>query len=235
MAFTNFVLALGLLATTLFLPAHAQNPTGTPYADKTTNITFSTWSIPASQSSESSSSALTFGLALPSNALEADAIEFVGYLHCSPPAGWCGISLGGSMTDALLLVAYADGDTVKHTLRYTTEYSLPAAYTGNATVSSVHSEVSENAFTTIVRCKDCLHWEQGGSSGGASTSTGLMDLAFALSSEKPGGTAVCADEVRFVRHSQQGTWVAFLDEGAIAGNYGDLVGLAGDREGGGGC
>ncbi|KAL4997980.1 hypothetical protein BDV10DRAFT_185783 [Aspergillus recurvatus] len=233
MTFTNFVLALGLLATTPFSPAHAQGPAGTPYTDKTTNITISTWSIPAAQSSESSTSPVTFGLTLPSNSLETDATELIGYLHCSPPAGWCGISLGGSMTDALLLVAYADGDTVKHTLRYTTEYSLPAAYTGNATVSPIRSEVSEGSFTTIVHCKDCLHWEQGASSGGASTSTGQMDLAYALSSEKPGGAGECADEARFVRHSQQGTWVAFLDEGAVAEKYGEWAGLAGDVEGDG--
>ncbi|KAL4752794.1 hypothetical protein BDW72DRAFT_191756 [Aspergillus terricola var. indicus] len=233
MAFTNLALTLGLVATTLFSPAHAQNPTGTPYTDKTTNITFSTWSIPSSQSSELPASPITFGLTLPSNALETDADDFIGYLHCSPPTGWCGISLGGSMTDALLLVAFADGDSVKHTLRYTTEYSLPAVYTGNATVSPIHSVVSENSFTTIVHCKDCLHWEQDGSSGRASTSSGQMDLAYALSSEKPGRAAGCADEARFVRHSQQGTWVAFLDTAAVAENYGDWVGLA--REGSNGC
>ncbi|KAL6230465.1 hypothetical protein BDW75DRAFT_244779 [Aspergillus navahoensis] len=235
MAFANFVLALGLLATTLFSAAHAQKPSGTPYTEKTTNITFSTWSIPASQSSGSSASFLTYGLTLPSNALKTDATEFIGYLHCSSPTGWCGISLGGSMTDSLLLVAYADGSTVKHTLRYTTEYSLPAAYTGNGTVAPILSDVSEDSFTTVVHCKDCLHWEQGGSSGGASTSTGQMDLAYALSSKKPGDAAGCADEARFVRHSQQGTWVAFLDEGAAAEKYGEWVGLAGDVEGGDGC
>jgi cellobiose dehydrogenase (acceptor) len=137
------------------------------------------------------------------------------------------------MTDALLLVAFVDSNTVKHTLRYTTEYSLPAAYTWNATVLPIHSDVSEDSFTTIVHCKDCLHWEQDGSSGRASTSSGQMDLAYALSSEKPGGAAGCADEARFVRHSQQGTWVTFLDKGAIAESYRDWVGLA--REGNNGC
>ncbi|CBF75002.1 uncharacterized protein ANIA_10488 [Aspergillus nidulans FGSC A4] len=233
MGFTNLALTLGLLATTLSSPAHAQNPTGTLYTDKATNITFSTWSIPASQSSESQASPLTFGLTLPSKALETDATDLIGYLHCSSPTGWCGISLGGSMTDALLLVAFVDSNTVKHTLRYTTEYALPAAYTGNATVSPIHSDVSEDSFTTIVHCKDCLHWEQKGSSGRASTSSGQMDLAYALSSEKLVGAAGCADEARFVRHSQQGTWIAFLDEGAVAESYRDWVGLT--REGNNGC
>ncbi|KAL4973832.1 hypothetical protein BDW66DRAFT_153414 [Aspergillus desertorum] len=237
MALSNLAVTLGLLATTVFSSAQAQNLTGTPYTDKTTNITFSTWSVPAAKSSGSSASTspVTFGLTLPSNSLETDATEFIGYLHCSAPTGWCGISLGGSMTDALLLVAYADNTTVKHTLRYTAEYSLPAAYTGNATVGAIHFDVSKDSFTTIVHCKDCLHWEQGGSSGRASTSTEQMDLAYALSSEKPGGAAGCADKARFVRHSQQGTWAAFPDEGAVAEKYGDWVGLVSDGEGNDGC
>ncbi|KAL4784338.1 hypothetical protein BJX76DRAFT_357184 [Aspergillus varians] len=216
MALTKLALIVSTIATTLLSTSHAQAPNGTPYTDPTTNISFSTWDIPKS----SGAGPLTFGLALPTSALETDATEFIGYLQCAPAKGWCGISLGGAMTDSLLLVAYPDpaNNTVKHSLRFTPRYTLPGLYGGNATVTPIQSNVTDDSFTSIFRCQGCLHWSQNGTEGAAATSSGHLDLAFALASEGPRNSA-CPDEATFVQHSHQGTWLAFVDEGATGRGY----------------
>ncbi|KAL4877627.1 hypothetical protein BJY04DRAFT_221996 [Aspergillus karnatakaensis] len=229
MAVRNLVISIYTIIATVLSFTSAQAPTGTSLIDVSTNMTFSTWSIPGSNSI----GPLTFGLALHTTALETDASEFIGYLQCAAAKGWCGISLGGSMTDSLLLVAYADPSKkekdVQISPRYTTKYSLPQPYEGNATVNTIRSEVTDAGFTTIFHCQDCLHWAQGESKGGAKTSSGTMDLAYAISPETP-TNAACAHEAVFAQHKAQGTWVAFVDSNATSTEY---EGWAKLRKGGG--
>ncbi|KAL3456786.1 hypothetical protein BJX64DRAFT_293794 [Aspergillus heterothallicus] len=194
------------VATTFLSTCNAQAPTGTPYTDPDTNTTFSTWEIPGPLG-------LTFGLALPASAHEVDATDFTGYIKCTTATGWCGISLGGAMTDSLLLVAYSDPtteDAVAIAPRYTSRYALPEAYTGNVTIAPVSSHVdkSNDSFTTVFTCAGCLHWLQDGVEGGAKTSSGMLDLAWAVSPEKPGVDQKSGELVSLVQHEQQGTWVA---------------------------
>ncbi|KAL4929382.1 uncharacterized protein BDV17DRAFT_290701 [Aspergillus undulatus] len=232
MAFTKVVPSFVALLSTLIPTCYAQAPQGAPYADPANNITFSTWDIPSS----SGTGPLKYGFALPPTSLVTDASDFIGYLQCTPVNGWCGISLGGSMTESLLLVAYADTNsaskTVKYTLRFTSEYNLPGVYSGNATILPISTDVTADSFTSIFLCRNCLQWEQGESVGGASTSGGMLDLAFAVSPEGP-TRSECADEAVFVRHENQGTWVAFVDEGAVNGEYDSWAALAEDAEGDG--
>ncbi|KAL4797743.1 hypothetical protein BDV19DRAFT_387170 [Aspergillus venezuelensis] len=231
MTFLKFASALCAVSTALLPLTTAQAPTGTRYTDATTNISLTTWDIPE----VSGTGPLKFGLTLPSTALETDATDFVGYLTCKPATGWCGISLGGSMTDSLLVVAYADSESkvVKHNLRYTSKYELPAVYKGKTTLTPISSTVAEESFTSIFHCKDCLHWEQDGAIvGAASTSSGMLDLAFAVSPEAP-TNAACADDAVFVRHANQGTWVAFVNEGGVSAEFEKSAGLA--KGGSDGC
>jgi hypothetical protein len=119
------------------------------------------------------------------------------------------------MTDSLLLVAYADPNskpetenTVAISPRYTTTYTLPAAYTGNLTITplSTHVDKSTNSFETVFSCTSCLHWSQNGTEGGAKTSSGMLDLAWAISPEKP--VLDATGDLQLVRHEREGTWVA---------------------------
>ncbi|KAL3449937.1 hypothetical protein BJX65DRAFT_305401 [Aspergillus insuetus] len=193
------------------LPAcHAQAPAGTSYTDPETNTTFSTWEIPGPLG-------LTFGLALPDSAREVDATDFTGYLKCNTAIGWCGISLGGAMTDSLLLVTYADPNSKPETEnavaispRYTSTYSLPVSYTGNLTITplSAHVDESTNSFETIFTCASCLHWSQNGTEGRAKTSSGMLDLAWAISPEKP--VIDATGDLKIVQHEKEGTWVALV-------------------------
>ncbi|KAL4810827.1 hypothetical protein BDV18DRAFT_155441 [Aspergillus unguis] len=215
-------LALALCAATFLSPTSAQNPSGTPLTDEKSNITFSTWTIPAS--TESKTGPLTFGLTLPPDATTTDVYDLIGYLSCAPQSSWCGISLGGAMTDSLLVVAFADTENgnVKHSLRYTTEYSLPQVYEGNATLSVIRSEVGDDSFTSVFLCRDCLRWEQGKSSGSAKTSSGNLDLAWAINEEGP-GDGECADQATLKKHSAQGTWVGFVNDGVVSEGFEELA------------
>lgn len=50
----------------------AQSSAPTPYEDPDTGIIFDTWTSPSSD--------ITFGFALPTDALEVDATEYIGYI-----------------------------------------------------------------------------------------------------------------------------------------------------------
>ncbi|KAF5856581.1 hypothetical protein ETB97_007138 [Aspergillus alliaceus] len=119
------------------------------------------------------------------------------------------------MTDALLFVAYPDGDAVRTSLRFTSEYSMPGVYTGNATVKQISSITNSTGFSLIFHCQDCLHWSQNGTTGSASTSSGLLDLGYAQSVNSPNNPS-CSTEVKLARHDIQGTWTAMLDEHAAS-------------------
>ncbi|KAL2834793.1 hypothetical protein BJY01DRAFT_223948 [Aspergillus pseudoustus] len=124
------------------------------------------------------------------------------------------------MTNSLLLVAYATADpppptsdsanSVAISPRYTSTYRPPGPYTGNATITPLSTRVSKDTdtFEVIFTCDSCLHWSQEGSEGGAKTSSGMIDLAWAVSSKRP----VLADDghglVSIAQHARQGTWVA---------------------------
>ncbi|THC95063.1 hypothetical protein EYZ11_005458 [Aspergillus tanneri] len=220
MRFQSSALTLAI-ASTLFCPCLAQNPQPTVYTDPTTGICFDVWDIPG----DSKTGGMAFGMALPSTALKTDATEFIGYLNCKERQGWCGIALGGSMTDSLLFVAYADGDVVRTSLRFTHKYAAPGVYTGNATVAEIAHEVTETGISFIFHCQDCLHWSQDGGSGRASTGSSMLDLGYAQSVQDPGNPS-CAREAPLMLHDAQGTWTAMLDESATSDSYDQWRALA---------
>ena len=151
--------------------------------------------------------------------------------HCaaknaSTAEGWCGISLGGSMTDSLLLVAYPDGNDVRTSLRFTSEYTLPSVYTGNATLKQVNAATNATGFSLTFHCQDCLQWAQNGTTGSAATSAGMLDFGYAQAVDAPGGNLACGREIGFGQHDSQGTWTALLEDSIASESYGDWRKLA---------
>lgn len=57
----------------------AQNNAPVTITDSASGIIFNTWGLPSGSQTQGG---LTFGVALPSNALTTDATEFIGYLVC---------------------------------------------------------------------------------------------------------------------------------------------------------
>ncbi|KAI1485643.1 cellobiose dehydrogenase [Biscogniauxia mediterranea] len=206
-------IATAILATAVSLqPCLAQAPVA--YTDPDTNIEFGTWE----------QGDLTFGLALPGDALTNDATEYIGLLRCN--AGWCGISHGqsGQMTQALLLVAWVYEDQVLTSFRFATGYSLPGVYNGNSTITQVSSKVNGSSFEVIYRCQNCFSWDQNGASGSVSTSSGTLIMGRASAKTAPTNPS-CPADISFGQHDSFGQFGAPLE--SVANDaYTDWAALA---------
>jgi cellobiose dehydrogenase (acceptor) len=133
--------------------------------------------------------------------------------------GWCGISMGGPMTNSLLITAWPNEDTVYTSLRYATGYAMPDVYTGDAKITQIASSINSTHFTLVFRCENCLQWNQGGSSGGAATSSGFMVLGWVQAFPSP-GNPTCPNEITLEQHDNgMGIWGAVLDSNAANPSY----------------
>ncbi|CAI7586499.1 unnamed protein product [Penicillium glandicola] len=203
----------------------AQSGTPVAYTDPDTGITFDTWTV----SETLSEGGYTFGMALPSDALTTDATEFIGYLLCSSHnstfTGWCGVSLGGFMTDSLLVLAYPYGGDILTSFRYTTGYYMPDVYTGDAELTQISSTINSTHYALIFRCSNCLQWTQDSASGSASTSAGLLDLGWAQSFPAPGNPS-CPSNISLLYHDNGHNIFAATLENAPNASYTDWTALA---------
>ncbi|KAI0472570.1 CBD9-like protein [Xylariaceae sp. FL0804] len=191
---TAVVAAAGLLRTGL-----AQNPT--MYTDPATGIEFGTWPQAGNQ---------TIGMALPADALTKNATEYIGLLQCQ--TGWCGLSHGqsGQMTNALLLMAWASGDQVLTSFRYTAGYTMPGVYTGGgANLTQIASNVTSDGFELLYRCIGCFSWDQDGTAGSDATTAGSLVLGVASSASAPENPD-CPAEISFTEHTSFGQFGAPL-------------------------
>lgn len=174
-------------------------------------------------------------MALPPNALTTPATEFIGLLTCATPTaastGWCGLSLGGGMVQAPLLLAYpsptaADPNRVLTSFRWAASYGPPTLYTGPATLSQLSSTVNATHFSVLFRCVDCLAWKQGDVTGQVSTAEGMLVLGWAHHAAASPSNAACADSARVGQHAQQGMFGAVFNAGAVNAKYQEWTGLA---------
>ncbi|KAL2863142.1 uncharacterized protein BJX67DRAFT_390801 [Aspergillus lucknowensis] len=203
----------------------AQSSKPASFTEPNTGIQFDAWTVAES----SLSAGLTFGVALPEDALDTDATEFIGYLSCNSAngdgSGWCGISLGGSMLDSLLLVAYPQGDNVLTSFRIASDYAMPDVYTGDAKLTQISWSVDPTGFTVLFRCQGCFSWEQDGTAGNASTSASRLLLGWAQAEENPTDGA-CPDDMSLMQHEGQSIWNAELDANATSSMYDSWAELA---------
>ncbi|CRG92446.1 Cellobiose dehydrogenase [Talaromyces islandicus] len=202
-----------------------QDSTPIVYKDPDTGIVFDTWTA----SDKVTNGGLTLGLALPSDALKTDATEFIGYIQCSSTnttnTGWCGLSLGGTMTNSLLLMAYPYNQTILTSFRYTADYARPDVYTGNATLTQISSHVNSSHYTLIYRCQSCLSWTEGDQTGKTSTSAGSFGLGWAQSIAAPKNRN-CPDNIVFREHDSMSIFVANLSSEVASPSYSSWAALA---------
>lgn len=122
------------------------------------------------------------------------------------------------MTQALLLMAWPFNGTVYTSFRYTTGYNMPLPYTGNATLTQIATSFKAGQFELIYRCQGCFSWNQGGSTGNVSTSSGNLVLGRAASKSNMHNPS-CPDKAFFGFHDNgYGQFGANL-EGAAQADY----------------
>ncbi|KAK1149110.1 hypothetical protein N8T08_007788 [Aspergillus melleus] len=138
----------GVVALSSVLGAAARSYNSSAYSDSVSGIDFQQWC--------DSSSGFCFGMALPE---DADT-DFIGQLvvPLSDGKGWGGVSLSSSMTHALLIGAWPNGDGAVATLREATSYTNPDEYDGDASIAEIPSGTSTNSthFTYTFLCKGCI-------------------------------------------------------------------------------
>ncbi|KAJ4415376.1 hypothetical protein N0V82_007371 [Gnomoniopsis sp. IMI 355080] len=98
---------------------------------------------------------VAFGVALP----ETSNGDFIGYLASDSIDGYAAWSMTGAMANALLIVAWADGDSIVASLREATGYSNPPEISNSSMgIYEISSGTSVNstgwAFTFL--CKGCV-------------------------------------------------------------------------------
>jgi cellobiose dehydrogenase (acceptor) len=101
--------------------------------------------------------------------------------------GWCGISHGttGQMTNALLLVAWPEGDQVQTSFRSTPSWMMPPLYQGSAKLTQISSYVNDTMYEVIYRCQNCFSWENGDIAVNVSTKSGQLVLGRAQAVDAP--------------------------------------------------
>ncbi|EAW14611.1 cellobiose dehydrogenase [Aspergillus clavatus NRRL 1] len=225
MYLSNRVLAAFFAASTVIQTCLAQVSAPTAYTDPGTGITFDTWTMPAT----GTTGGLTFGMALPSDALTTDATEFIGYLQCASTkateSGWCGLSFKGSMNGNLLLMAWPYNGTILTSFRWSSGYSMPDVYAGNATLTQISSTINATHYTLLFRCQDCLAWNHKGTTGAASTKSGQLVLGWAEANASPGNPS-CPAKITLAQHDSQSIWAAKLDKNAVSTKYEEWTKLA---------
>ncbi|KAG6873702.1 hypothetical protein C0995_012164 [Termitomyces sp. Mi166 len=145
-------LAVGVL--TLVGPAFSQ--LGTAYTDPDNGITF--WGL------TDAVHGVTFGYVFPP--LADNSTEFIGEIVAPIATEWAGVSPTGTMLQSLLLVAWANGNSIVRSARYATDYVQPVyaialcIIFGNAlTLLQVHSPSPSSQ--TFLQLKSTLHTGNG--------------------------------------------------------------------------
>ncbi|ORY64787.1 fungal cellulose binding domain-containing protein [Pseudomassariella vexata] len=227
-----FFVTLLLAVSSYIHPSLAQSSTPTVYTDPDTGIIFDTWIVPATGSGASGVTTyggLKFGMALPEDGLTTDATEFIGYLQCasnsSIATGWCGISLGGPMTNSLLLMAWPYDGEILTAFLWATGYDTPVQYTGDATLTQISSTVNSTHFTLLFHCQGCLAWDQDGATGSNPTSDSAVVLGWSQAIAAPSNPQ-CPASVTMAQHEAQSIFGAVLDSNAANPSYSEWAALA---------
>ncbi|TQN64791.1 Cellobiose dehydrogenase, partial [Colletotrichum shisoi] len=218
-------LAALLAATPLLDGVLAQSPVPTTFTDPGTGIIFNTWSASSAQTA----GGMTYGFALPENALTTDANEFVGYLQCASKngqgTGWCGISIGGYMVNRLLVVAWPNAGEILTSFRFASGFEMPPVYAGDARLTQIASTVNATHYTLVYRCQNCFQWDHNGVTGSIPTSAGGMVLGWVQAFNSPTNPS-CPANIVLAQHDNQGIHGAGLDATVANPSYSAWAALA---------
>ncbi|KAF8908090.1 hypothetical protein CPB84DRAFT_1674456 [Gymnopilus junonius] len=123
---------------------------GGAYIDPDNGISFYGYTEPAH--------GVTYGYIFPP--LASNSSEFIGEIVAPIATEWAGVSPGGAMVNNLLLVAWANGNSIVRSARYATlvgilqEYS--SAMAGPVLTDLPSSKVNSTHWKWVYRCQNCV-------------------------------------------------------------------------------
>lgn len=124
------------------------------------------------------------------------------------------------MTNSLLLMIWPTQNGIYHSFRFATGYDLPPVYTGNATLTTISSNITDTDYTLIFRCQDCLKTDSANSAGA------LFVLGWAQAYAQP-GNPTCPNSITFVQHDNgMNIFGAELDSRSNNPSYASAAALA---------
>lgn len=103
---------------------------------------------------------MTYGYVFPP--LDSGATEFIGEIVAPIDTEWSGVSPAGVMIEALLLVAWVNGDEVVSSARWATDYIQPLAMVGPILTDLPSTKVNSTHWKWVYRCENCTTWSGGG-------------------------------------------------------------------------
>jgi cellobiose dehydrogenase (acceptor) len=120
----------------------------------------------------------TFGVALP----EKPTGDFIGRISAKGSQGWAGVSLGGRMTNSLMVVAWPHENKVVSSLRHSMGYASPGP-NANASISlkaiPAGTSFDGKTYTYTFLCKGCAHKDRSTFAADAS----LIDIGYGYAAE----------------------------------------------------
>ncbi|TRM59052.1 cellobiose dehydrogenase [Schizophyllum amplum] len=192
---------------------YALAQSATQYTDSDTGITF--WGI------TDASHGVTYGYVFP----ETDTGEFIGEIVAPIATGWAAQSPRGSMLNSILLMAWANGDDVVHSVRFATGYVEPEPMEGPIITVLPSTMVNATHWKWVYRCQNCTTW-----TGGSIDPDGSGAPAWAFSSEPVDSPA--DPDTDFSEHTDFGFYG--LDFSAAHASQADYDNWAAGGTGGGG-
>lgn len=177
-----------------------------PFTDANTGITFETYL--------DTDMSFSFGMVLP----ETIGTDFIGQMvvPLTDGAGWGGVSLGGSMTDNLILVAWPNGDDIVTSFRLASSYANPSVYTAttvNALPIANGTFVNSTHLSYTFLCSGCIVGDD--TTFAATDETPV--IGYAVSSSNP--TTVSSASSALVYHDTGAMEYGFAAADAQSASY----------------
>ncbi|KAF9038951.1 hypothetical protein BDZ89DRAFT_945553 [Hymenopellis radicata] len=124
---------------------------GAQYIDPDNGITF--WGITDAVHK------VTYGYIFPP--ADSGSTEFIGEIVAPIDTAWAGVSPKGAMLQTILLVAWANGNSVVSSARFATDYVLPTAMSGPVLTNLPTTTVNATHWKWVYRCQNCTTWSTG--------------------------------------------------------------------------
>ncbi|KAF8453744.1 cellobiose dehydrogenase [Kalaharituber pfeilii] len=184
------------------------------YTDSETGISFQRFATEAN-------GGFHFAIAFPQNPVVGS--EFIGQIMGPINTGYSGVSFGGGMLNNLLLIAWKDGNQVRHSFRFVDAYVEPVIYTGAATATTLHTSFTSTHWKWTFRCQNCATWT--GGSGGFDATAAFTVMGWAQASS--GTTDPTNSNSAIIQHNNGFGEYGVVLESARFAAYSDWIAGAG--------